>query len=104
MRTSSLGRNVRAGERSTGRHETHALTHIASTAEIRAILDRGESGTPGGAPLHAQLDAVRTWLGALDRPDDQDRFGGAAHLHAHVTTQLRLVVGALEDYQRTRRS
>lgn len=56
-------------------------------AEVRATLDRIEAATPGEAPLHAHLDAVRKWLGALDRPDDHDRFGGAQHLHAHVAAQ-----------------
>ena len=72
-------------------------------AKVRAILDRVEVATPGGVPLHAQLDTVRKWLDALDRPADHERFGGTRHLRAHVATQLRLAVGALDDYQRTRR-
>jgi hypothetical protein len=73
------------------------------TAEVRAILERVEAATPGGAPLHAHLDTIRKWLGAFDRPADHERFGGTTHLRAHLATQLRLAVGALEDYQRTRR-
>jgi hypothetical protein len=69
-------------------------------AEIRATLARVEAATPGGAPLHAQLDNVRKWLGVLERPDDHDRFGGTDHLRGHLLTQLRLAGGALEDYLR----
>jgi hypothetical protein len=69
-------------------------------AEIRSILTRVEAATPGGAPLHAQLDNVRKWLGALERPEDHVRFGGAAHLRDYLLTQLRLAGGALEDYLR----
>jgi hypothetical protein len=68
--------------------------------DIRSVLDRVEAATPGGAPLHAQLDTVRKWLGALERPEDHDRFGGAAHLRGYLLTQLRLAGGALEDYLR----
>ena len=68
--------------------------------QIRTALDRVESATPGGAPLHSQLDNVRKWLDALERPEDHNRFGGATHLHAYVLTQLRLALGALEDYRR----
>jgi hypothetical protein len=69
-------------------------------AEIRSALSRVEAATPGGAPLHAQLDNVRKWLAALERPEDHDRFGGAAHLRGYLLTQLRLAGGALEDYLR----
>lgn len=70
------------------------------SAEIRSTLARVEAATPGGAPLHAQLDNVRKWLDALDRPADYARFGGAAHLRGYVLTQVRLAQGALEDYGR----
>jgi hypothetical protein len=73
------------------------------TDALRSMLDRIEAATPGGVPLHTQLDTVRKWLGALDRPAEHDRFGGLAHLRAHVATQLRIVVGALEDYQRAQK-
>ena len=92
---------LRIAERELSR-EPNAIA--LATAEVRGILDRVEAATPGGAPLHAQLDTVRKWLGALDRPTDHERLGGTTHLRAHVATQLRLAVGALEDYQRTRRS
>jgi hypothetical protein len=95
-----LGDQLRTAERELGR-EPNAVTF--RTAEVRATLDRVEAATPGGAPLHAQLDTVRKWLGALDQPAEHDRFGGTAHLRTHVATQLRLAIGALEDYQRTRR-
>jgi hypothetical protein len=72
----------------------------STVAAIREMLGRVETSTPGGAPLHAQLDNVRKWLDALDHPDDHDRFGGAAHLRDYVITQLRLTLGALEDYRR----
>jgi hypothetical protein len=79
-----------------------ALLENSATAGvlIRTTLDRVEAATPGGAPLHAQLDNVRKWLDALDRPEDHGRFGGANHLRQHVLTQLRLALGALQDYQR----
>ena len=67
---------------------------------IRVALERVESATPGGAPLHAQLDNVRKWLDAFERPEDHERFGGANHLRDYVLTQLRLALGALEDYRR----
>lgn len=73
----------------------------SDTAPIRAILARVEAGTPGGAPLHAQLDNVRKWLDAIDRPAEHERFGGAAHLRDYVATQLRLALGALEDYRQS---
>ena len=73
-------------------------------AEVRASLDRVEAGTPGGVPLHSQLDAVRKWLRVLDQPGEHDRFGGTAHLRQHVLTQLRLAVGALADYRRAMNS
>ena len=72
----------------------------AHAAEIRSTLSRVEAATPGGAPLHAQLDNVRKWLAVLERPEDHDRFGGAAHLRGYLLTQLRLAGGALEDYLR----
>jgi len=73
----------------------------AIAIEIRSVLATVEERTPGGAPLHAQLDNVRKWLDALARPADHDRFGGAEYLREYVITQLRLTLGALEDYQRT---
>ena len=83
------------------RSEQALVTHAADAGpRIRAALDKVESATPGGAPLHAQLDTVRKWLAALDRPEDHERFGGVAHLHGYVLTQLRLAIGALEDYYR----
>jgi hypothetical protein len=72
----------------------------ARATEIRSALTRIEEATPGGAPLHAQLDNVRKWLGVLQRPEDHDRFGGADHLRGYLVTQLRLAGGALEDYLR----
>ena len=71
-----------------------------SADEIRSVLDRVEAATPGGAPLHAQLDTVRRWLRALEEPADHERFGGVRHLRQHVLLQVRLAQGALEDYQR----
>ena len=74
------------------------------TAEVRATLDRVEAATPGGAPLHSQLDAVRKWLRVLEEPEQHGRFGGTAHLRQHVLTQLRLAAGALADYRRAMES
>jgi hypothetical protein len=71
-----------------------------STVELRSTLARIETETPGGAPLHSQLDNVRKWLDALDDPEQHERFGGTTHVSAYVLTQLRLALGALEDYQR----
>ena len=79
-------------------------SHPMSPDDIRSVLDRVEAATPGGAPLHAQLDTVRRWLGALEEPADHERFGGVAHLRQHVLMQVRLARGALEDYQRERTS
>ena len=70
------------------------------TDVIRSALSRIEAETPGGAPLHAQLDNVRKWLDALDRPAVHDRFGGTTHLRKYVLMQLRLAQGALEEYRR----
>jgi hypothetical protein len=82
--------------------EPNAVTF--RSADLGATLDRVEAATPGGAPLHAQLDTVRKWFGALEQSADHKRFGGTAHLRAHVATQLRLAIGALEDYWRARRT
>ena len=95
-----LSELLRTAQRQLSR-EPNAMAF--ATAEVRAILDRVEAATPGGAPLHAQLDTVRKWLGAFDRPADHERLGGTAHLRAHVATQLRLAIAALEDYQDTQR-
>jgi hypothetical protein len=73
---------------------------VAQVAEIRSTLARVEAATPGGAPLHAQLDNVRKWLAVLERPEDHDRFGGTDHLRGYLLTQFRLAGGALEDYLR----
>ena len=83
------------------RRAEHAFERTASNgADIRSVLTRIESATPGGAPLHAQLDNVRKWLDAFERPADHERFGGAGHLRDYVLTQLRLALAALEDYHR----
>jgi hypothetical protein len=71
--------------------------------DIAPMLARVEAATPGGAPLHTQLDNVRKWLRALERPADHEQFGGTAHLRSHVLTQLRLALGALDDYEREMR-
>jgi hypothetical protein len=92
---------VQAAEKQLDGPPTDRLPAIA--AEIRGVLATVEEQTPGGAPLHAQLDNVRKWLDALARPADHDRFGGANHLREYVITQLRLTLGALEDYQREMR-
>ena len=71
-----------------------------SAGEIRAALDHVEAATAGAVSLHTQLDAVRKWIAALDRPGDHDRFGGIDHLRRHVVRQIRVAMGALEEYQR----
>ena len=90
--------SIRAAER--GLLEGPNELSSEQAASIRSTLARVEAATPGGAPLHAQLDNVRKWLAALERPEDHDRFGGAAHLRGYLLTQLRLAGGALEDYLR----
>jgi hypothetical protein len=75
----------------------------AAAADIRALMARVEDATPGGAPLHAQIDATRKWLGLLEQPADHERFGGTAHIRDYVITQLRLTRGAVEDYLRETR-
>jgi hypothetical protein len=82
--------------------EPNAVT--SRLAEVRATLDRVEAGTPGGAPLHSQLDVVRKWLRLLEQPKEHNRFGGTAHIRQHVVTQLRLAAGALADYRRAMQS
>ena len=76
---------------------------VDAAAQLRATLARVEVATPGGAPLHSQLDNVRKWLDALERPEDHDRFGGANHLREYVLTQVRIAMGALGDYERQSR-
>jgi hypothetical protein len=71
--------------------------------QIGTMLDALERATPGGAPLHAQLDAVRKWVDALGRPEEHARFGGTAHVRDHVLAQLRRVRAATEDYFRETR-
>jgi hypothetical protein len=78
--------------------EPNAVT--SRLAEVRATLDRVEAATPGGAPLHSQLDVVRKWIRVLEQPGEHGRFGGTTHLRQHVLTQLRLAAGALADYRR----
>jgi hypothetical protein len=80
--------------------ETFARNPAGSAGHVRSLLAQVEDATPGGAPLHSQLDNVRKWLDALDRPDDYARFGGANHIRDYVLTQIRLARGALEDYHR----
>ena len=99
-RAEDLRDQLRSAERELSREP--AVTF--RSAALCAILDAVESATPGGAPLHTQLDTVRKWLGALDRPADHEHFGGTAHIRAHVATQLRLAIGALEDYRRAHRT
>jgi hypothetical protein len=65
---------------------------------LRSVVAQVEAATPGGAPLHAQLDHVRRWLDALEQPTDHARFGGAARVREHVALQIRLAISALEDY------
>jgi hypothetical protein len=67
---------------------------------ILNLLARIEQATPGGPPLHAQLDATRKWLAVLGRPADHARFGGTVHIRDYLVTQLRLTRGAVEDYFR----
>jgi hypothetical protein len=75
----------------------------ATADVIRDLLARIEHATPGGAPLHAQLDTTRKWLAVLQHPAAHDRFGGSAHVRDYVVTQLRLTRGAVEDYAREMR-
>jgi hypothetical protein len=72
----------------------------SAAQRLRTVVAEVEASTPGGAPLHAQLDHVRRWLDALERPTDHARFGGAARLQEHLALQIRLATAALEDYIR----
>jgi hypothetical protein len=72
----------------------------ALAQDIDALLTRIELATPGGVPLHTQLDSTRKWLAVLQAPAEHGRFGGAAHIRDYVVTQLRLTRGAVEDYLR----
>lgn len=87
-------------ERSLSDDGPHAELPIA---EFLGVLDWVERETPRGAPLHTQLDTVRKWLGALAQPETHERFGGADHLRAHVLRQLRVAIGAYDDYRRESR-
>ena len=92
---------IEAAERDLIAAPNAVAGRIAGT--IRDLLARIEQATPGGAPLHAQLDATRKWLAVLERPADHDRFGGLAHIRDYVVTQLRLTRGAVDDYAREMR-
>ena len=89
---------LRAAEQSLA--ATPNVPDARTIHDVRSVLDRVEAATPAGAPLHAQLDNVRKWLAALERPEDHDRFGGTAHLRGYLLTQFRLARGALDDYLR----
>jgi hypothetical protein len=78
----------------------HGALSEAAAASVRITLAKVEAGTPGGAPLHAQLDTVRKWVDLLEHPDQHERFGGTAHVRAYALTQLGQAGGALDDYRR----
>ena len=97
------------------RGDRHARVHaLLATVErlVTSVLDRDtavevanrlgevERETPGGAPLHSQLDTVRKWVDALARTEDHSRFGGSAHVRDHVVGQLQLAHAAADDYFR----
>ena len=65
---------------------------------ILDLLTALEAATPGGAPLHHQIDVVRRWVGVLWNEPEHARFGGVAHLREYVAGQLRLLRMAVEDY------
>jgi hypothetical protein len=63
-----------------------------------AILAALEAATPGGAPLHHQIDVVRRWVEVLRNESGHARFGGTAHLRDHLAMQLRLLRAGVADY------
>jgi hypothetical protein len=69
-------------------------------ARVLHLLELVERATPGGAPLHAQLDTVRKWLAVIQRPGDHVRFGGTAHIRSHLAGQLGRARAAVDDYRR----
>ena len=73
------------------------------TARGLTLLDSLEAITPGGAPLHHQIDVVRRWVGALGDGREHDRFGGTAHLRNYLDMQLKLLNAAVADYLRDAR-
>ena len=87
---------------------TAALTGSGSLAPESAtrglgLLDSLEAATPGGAPLHHQIDVVRRWVGALADEREHERFGGTAHLRNYLDVQLKLLDAAVADYLRDAR-
>jgi len=89
---------IEAAERALAAEPNDGNSAVAG--DIRTLMARVENATPGGAPLHAQIDATRKWLGVLEQPADHERFGGTPHIRDYVITQLRLTRGAVEDYLR----
>jgi hypothetical protein len=81
---------------------TSAADGVDSRAalEVARLLADVERETPGGAPLHSQLDTVRKWVDALARPEDHARFGGSAHVRDHVVGQFQRAHAAADDYFR----
>ena len=67
------------------------------------LLDSLEAATPGGAPLHHQVDVVRRWVGALADEREHERFGGTAHLRNYLDVQLKLLDAAVADFLRDSR-
>lgn len=89
---------LRSAERAIG--SAHDGFNRTGAIDVATMLADVERATPGGAPLHAQLDTVKKWVDALARPDDHARFGGSTHVRDHVLTQLRLALAAADDYFR----
>jgi hypothetical protein len=73
----------------------------AAAARALEILTVLETATPGGAPLHHQIDVVRRWVGVLRDEPEHARFGGTPHLRSYLGTQLRLLRAAVDDYLRS---
>ena len=72
----------------------------AAAVRTLELLTALEAATPGGAPLHHQIDVVRRWVGLFRDEPEHVRFGGTAHLRTYLGTQLRLLRAAVDDYLR----
>jgi len=75
-----------------------ATVAFGAVSRIHEFLRAVERATPGGAPLHAQLDTVRKWVAVLVQPGDHGRFGGGGRVRDHVAMQFRLARAAANDY------
>jgi hypothetical protein len=75
---------------------------VEGATRALVLLEQLEATTPGGAPLHRQIDIVRRWLSVIRNEAEHARFGGLPHLTDYLTVQLRLLRAAVDDYLASR--